>query len=167
MINSHHALHALIEHLVSLYKATPNFDSTESGEKITANFEVSINNFDGELHIVSEEGEWFRNNYPDGFEILRISNYQQFEIPMSHPKKYSVCFSMEMLKKSEQVEEEVIEDEDGTTISTRNKSVVAAYLGEGHEERFANFSDAHKTILNKQMDLLHDLFALSSKVSAK
>lgn len=168
MIDSNHALHALIEHLVSQFNATPNFDSTESGEKITTHFKVGINNFNGEFDIFAEDGEWFRNNYPNGFEILRIANYHQIEMPGGNRREYQISFSMEMLKKPEQIEEEeVIEDEDGTTISTRNQSVVAAFLGEGHKERFDNFSDAHKKILIKQIDLLHDLFAISSSVSAK
>lgn len=168
MIDSNHALHALVEHLVAHYKATPNFDSDESGVKITAHFKVTMNQFSGDFDIVSEDSEWFRNNYPDGFEIVRVANYQQVEMPGTRGREYQVSFSMEMLKKPEQIEEEeVIEDEDGTTISTRNKSVVAAFLGEGHAERFDNFSDDHKKILIKQIDLLHDLFAISSTVSAK
>lgn len=168
MIDSNHAIHALIEHLVANYKATPNFDSDESGVKITAHFKVSVNEFSNNFNIISEDAEWFRTNYPDGFEIVQIGNYQQVEMPGTRGREYQVSFTMEMLKKPEQIdEEEVIEDEDGTTISTRNKSVVAAFLGEGHAERFDNFSDAHKKILIKQIDLLHDLFAISSTVSAK
>lgn len=167
MINSEHALHALIEHLAIEFNATANFESRDSGEKLTANFKVSVDPIGNKLNIQSADGEFFRENYPHGFEMLRISNYQQVEIPSSIEKVYAISFSLELLKKPEQIEEEVIEDEDETTLSTSNKAVIAAYLGDDAEEQFASYSDAHKIILNKQMDLLRDLFAISSRVSAK
>jgi hypothetical protein len=167
MLNSNETIDLLIEHLALKYNAVTNFDSPDSGEKMTANFKVSIVP-SSPILISSADGEYFRENYPDGFEILRISNYQQFQIPMTLHETYAVSFSMEIQKKPEQIEEEeVIEDEDETTISTRNKAVIDAYLGDDAEEQFASYSDAHKIILNKQMDLLRDLFAIASGVSKK
>lgn len=156
------SIQSLLSYLVKYFDAKLNLESTDSGDKTTANFTVKVNPISNDFDIALEQSEWFRNNYPDGFEILRVTNFQQVEMPGTRGREYQVSFSMEILKKPEQItEEEVIEDEDETTLSTRNKAVIDAYLGDNAEEEFAKLSDAHKRILNKQMDLLHDLFALS------
>lgn len=167
-METHNAVQSLIDHLVSQYNATPNFESKEDGDKITAHFTVSVNGFNGNLDIVSEDAEWFRNYYPDGFEILRISNYQQNEMQSFKGKQWGVSITLEMLKKPEVDEcdegEDTPDEFSISNLSVRNKGIVDAILGDDSEERFAALSEPHRIILNKQMNLLHDLFDLSVKV---